>query len=302
MKSLVLGADGFLGRCMCSYLIKNGKQVRAFDLSQMDDLRDVEGIECIQGNLQMIDSMDELFVDVDEVYHFVCTTVPHEGTRQIPQEIELNLIPLTKLLQKLHEHNIEKFLFISSAGTIYGEGEITDTNHKLSPICSYGVLKQVSESYIEFYNRICGHSYKIARVSNPYGYDIHRYKTQGIIPIYIRALVDNKPINVWGDGSNLRDYIYVEDVIDALSKIINLNGEEYLFNVGSGHSYSINEIIEIIQQETGLDFANINYIESRKCDVKTSIIDISSTTEILKWNPKVSLRDGVRLTFQLMKQ
>lgn len=301
MKTLVLGADGFMGKKMCLYLTKKNKLVKAFDVSEMEELRGIEGIECIQGNIQMIESMPEIFDDVDEVYHFICTTIPQEGTSQIPQEIEMNLIPLTRLLQIIHNRGIEKFVFISSAGTVYGEGDRKSVGDELKPICSYGTLKQVSEAYIELFNRIYNHRYKIARISNPYGVGQHKYKTQGIIPIFINAIKSDKAINVYGDGEVLRDYLYVEDVIEALFRVSNYEGEdEYIFNIASGVSYSINQIIRTIEEELGLTFSEINYIASRECDIEKNIVDVSATYSRLGWKATTELRDGIRETYRLM--
>lgn len=302
MKALVFGADGFMGKKMCLYLRKLGKEVKAFDISDMEDLRNDAGIECIQGNFQMIDSMPTLFDDVDEVYHFICTSIPQVGTKQIPQEIEINLIPLTRMLQIMHERNIEKFLFVSSGGTVYGNGDEKSIGDKLEPICSYGALKQVSESYISLYNRIYGHHYNIARVSNPYGLGQHKYKTQGIIPIFINALLNNKPITVFGDGENIRDYIYVEDVIEALHIVCNYDKtDDAIFNIGSGESYSINQIIDIIEEELDQKFTAINHVDARSCDVDKNILNVVDSSNKLEWSPKTKLRDGIKKTYEKLK-
>lgn len=241
MKTLVLGAGGFLGKNLCLYLNKKGIPVKAFDLNEMQDLRNVDGIECIQGDFLMLDTMPELFDDVDRVYHLICTSIPKEGTKQIPKELELNLVPLTNLLEILIGRNIDKFVFVSSAGTKYGNTEVHNAvDRKPSPISSYGALKEVSESYINLYNRIYGKKYRIARLSNPYGLGQGEYKMQGIVPIFINHLLNEKPITVFGDGGNVRDYIYIEDAMEALDKLGQYGGETTTFNIGSGEGYSIN--------------------------------------------------------------
>ena len=302
MKALVLGADGFMGKKMCQYLIEAGREVKAFDISEMHDLRDINGIECVQGDFQMIDTIDGLFDDVDEVYDFICTTIPKSETSSIPHEIEINLVPLTRLLQKLHDNSIEKFVFVSSAGTVYGDGkERKEECDRLEPICSYGTLKQVSEAYIELYNRKYGHNYRIARVSNPYGVGQHKYKTQGIIPIFIDAIMSGQPITIYGDGDKMRDYIYIDDVIEALYLVCNYdNRDRYIFNIASGESHSINELVDILEDEVGR-FTQINHGKPRDCDVDCNLVDISRTVDSLKWRPKVGLKEGINKTYKLMR-
>ena len=299
MKSLVLGAGGFLGKNLCLYLSSKGVSVRAFDLSEMQDLRNHEGIECVQGDFLMLDTMPELFDGVDRVYHLICTTVPKVGTKQIPKELELNLIPLTNLLEILIERNIDKFVFVSSAGTIYGNTDVHNrTDQQAAPISSYGALKEVSESYINLYNRIYNKKYRIARLSNPYGTGQGEYKMQGIIPIYINHLISNKSITVFGDGDNVRDYIYIDDAIRALDILGDYAGDTTTFNIGSGNGYSINEIIEMIERTSGRKFVEIDRTDRRACDVGHNELDITDSIQKLDWNPQISLEEGIDLTYR----
>ena len=298
MKTLVLGAGGFLGKNLCLYLNKMGVNVKAFDLSEMHELRGIEGIECIQGDFLMLDTMPELFDDVDTVYHLICTSIPKEGTKQIPKELELNLIPLANLLEILVNRNIEHFVYVSSAGTIYGNSDtVNSCEQKAAPVCSYGVLKEASESYINFYNRVYGKKFRIARLSNPYGLGQGEYKMQGIVPIFINRLLEGKPITVFGDGENIRDYIYIDDAMEALYKLGSYVGNTSVFNIGSGEGYSINEIINMIEHVSDKKFLQIDYVSKRDCDVERNELYVLDTKEQLNWEPKTCLEEGIKLTY-----
>lgn len=298
MKTLVLGAGGFLGKNLCLYLNKMGVSVKAFDLSEMHELRGIEGIECIQGDFLMLDTMPELFDDVDTVYHLICTSIPKEGTKQIPKELELNLIPLANLLEILVNRNIEHFVYASSAGTIYGNSDtVNSCEQKAAPVCSYGVLKEASESYINFYNRVYGKKFRIARLSNPYGLGQGEYKMQGIVPIFINRLLEGKPITVFGDGENIRDYIYIDDAMEALYKLGSYVGNTSVFNIGSGEGYSINEIINMIEHVSDKKFLRVDYVSKRDCDVERNELYVLDTKEQLNWEPKTCLEEGIKLTY-----
>lgn len=301
MKTLVLGAGGFLGKNLCLYLNKMGVSVKAFDLSEMHELRGIEGIECIQGDFLMLDTMPELFDDVDTVYHLICTSIPKEGTKQIPKELELNLIPLANLLEILVNRNIEHFVYVSSAGTIYGNSDtVNSCEQKAAPVCSYGVLKEASESYINFYNRVYGKKFRIARLSNPYGLGQGEYKMQGIVPIFINRLLEGKAITVFGDGENIRDYIYIDDAVEALYRLGEYEGETTVFNIGLGEGCTINEIISIIERVSGKSFSAIDYVPQRRCDVNRNELEVTETKKELLWEPSVQLIEGIRLTYNNM--
>lgn len=301
MKTLVLGAGGFLGKNLCLYLNKLGAEVRAFDLNEMHELRNIDGIECVQGDFLMLDTMPELFDDVDKVYHLICTSIPKEGTKQIPKELELNLIPLANLLEIMINRNIDHFVYVSSAGTIYGDSDtVNSVEQKPAPISSYGVLKEVSESYINFYNRVYGKTFRIARLSNPYGLGQGEYKMQGIVPIFINRLLENKGITVFGDGNNIRDYIYIDDAMEALYKLGSYVGDTTIFNIGSGEGCSINGIVEIIEQVSGKKFSAIEYASKRSCDVGRNELEVSRTKEQLDWEPHMSLAEGIKQTYNNM--
>lgn len=303
MKTLVLGAGGFLGKNLCLYLNKLGVEVRAFDLGEMLELRNIDGIECVQGDFLMLDTMPELFDDVDKVYHMICTSIPKEGTRQIPKELELNLIPLANLLEILVNKEIEHFVYVSSAGTIYGNSDTANSvEHKSAPISSYGVLKEVSESYINFYNRVYGKNFRIARLSNPYGLGQGEHKMQGIVPIFINHLLESKGITVFGEGDNIRDYIYIDDAMEALYKLGNYNGDTTVFNIGSGEGHSINEIISAIETVSGKKFSQIDYVSKRNCDVGRNELEVTETKKELLWEPHVQLIEGIRLTYNMVKE
>lgn len=300
-KYLVLGGGGFLGKAIVHQL-SNHCNVRVFDRFKVPEFDEISTVEVVTGDFQT-QQFDELLDGVDGVIHLVSTTVPNDDTSIIPTEIEQNVIPTVRLLESMVRCGVNKILFSSSAGTVYGEtgDHVNSTGDPLNPQCSYGMQKKVIEGYLQFYGVRYGIDYRIMRITNPYGCGQNPNKMQGLIPIFINRLLNGDPITIFGDGTNQRDYIYIHDVAVAVEKVMHYTGNQHIFNIGYGEVFSINEIINILEKESGLHFVNIARAPDRLCDVHKSIVDTKSTQDELDWYPKVDLLNGIQITLNLLR-
>ena len=298
-KTLVLGAAGFIGKSLIKVLSEKHKVV-AFDRVEAPEFEGNNNIISVVGDYASVTSFDEYLHDVDTVIHLVSTTVPCDDTAHIPDEIRDNVIPTVKLLEDMHRNGVNKIIFSSSAGAYYGEtgDKINETYSLSDPCCSYGVQKAVIESYIRFYGKRYGMDYRIMRISNPYGWGQNPKKMQGLIPIFINKLLRNEPISVYGNGDNKRDYIFMPDLIDAIIKVLDYTGNCSVFNIGYGEYYTINEVISLIEEESGKQFTEISHLNSRFCDVKSSLVDMTESHKILGWKPKTNISDGIRAVYE----
>ena len=291
---LVLGAGGFIGKNLCRELAKEF-QVIAFDCHYCEEFEEMENVRQIIGSFSEITDFSSLLCGVDIVYHLIGTTLPSESLDNIDQEVRNVVIPTLLLLNEMVKSNVRKLVFVSSGGTVYGErgDEICNVSDRLKPQCSYAVHKQVLETYLEFYNRCTDLNCIIARVSNPYGMgqDIHR--KQGVIPIFVHNILHGAPIKVWGGGASRRDYIYMDDLVKALLRMANYTGNETIFNVGSGKSHTLLEIIQMIQRLSGREFLHIEWLPNRKIDVSNVSLNIENTMKELSWKPETSLEEGI---------
>ena len=191
-----------------------------------------------------------------------------------------------------------KLIFVSSGGTIYGEPENTPIleEHSTNPICSYGISKLAIEKYLHLYEHLYGLDYMVLRVSNPYGERQNPESAQGAIPVFMLKVLQNKPIQIWGDGSIARDFIYISDVVDALVTAVETNSSEKVYNIGSGVPTSLNDLVKTIENVSG-KMAKIEYTPQRKLDVPVNCLNISRAATDLGWSPKVSMRDGLNKTW-----
>lgn len=297
MKILVLGGQGFIGQNLCQRLLSEGHDIRVLEYN-VNPARCLEGVLYKQGNFTNIDTYKDMLKDIDVVYHLISTTNANNSNREIKRDIEENVIGTVNLLDACVEAGIKKVVFASSGGTIYGipkEVPIPET-HPNNPICSYGITKLAVEKYLNLYHHLYGLDYVSLRLSNPYG-PLHQSMTQGLINVILQKVIKGEPIEVWGDGKVERDYIYIDDVIDVLDMVKDRSVEEKVFNVGSGQSHSICDIINEVESAIG-EKVPVIYKEARSQDVPVNVLDIKRIKTYFGWKPKVSLSRGIHLTYR----
>ncbi len=300
---MILGASGFIGKAL-SLKLAAENEIIAFGNYQSDELRGISNITNVVGSFAEIQDFSSLLEGVDSVIHLISTTTPNDNTEQIPLEIEENVIPTVKLLEDMVRCGTKKILFASSAGAIYGEtgGEVNDITSAPNPYCSYGVQKAAIEMYLRFYGIRYGLDYRIMRISNPYGMGQDTKKMQGLIPIFVRKLINNEPITVFGDGMNMRDYIFLPDLIEGIVSVLKYAGKQRTFNLGFGKYYSIYEVIELIEKVGQKNFVSIYTTASRFCDVHQSYVDMKQCQSELNWSPGTELVEGIKLIFEAVAQ
>jgi UDP-glucose 4-epimerase len=184
--------------------------------------------------------------------------------------------------------------------------QIVDLQHKIrlaesdsapeALVNSYGIIKLAIEKYIQMFYALYDLPYSILRLSNPYGPEFSIEKPQGVIHHFVSKIIKNEAINVWGDGSVERDFIYIDDAISAILAAIYHDSCECLLNIGLGKSTSIKKVIDILEDVSGV-CGNTSYERSRSCDLQKSSLNVDKAKLILGWEPKISLSEGIKLTY-----
>jgi len=299
-KALVLGGNGFIGQHLVKELSKDYSVIVA-DI--VCDVLPAENISYVNFDFTKNVDFAPLLNGVDMVFHLISSIIPEDGTDNLEQEISDNMFSTIKLLDAMLAFSVRKIYFVSSGGTVYGNStnKIQNELDRTLPICKYGFVKEATEKIFELYYIMNGMQYRIIRLANPYGTKVRQGQRQGLLPILADCIWNNKAFHIWGDGENIRDYIHISDVTDAMRSIWEYDGPVRNFNVGSGRGYSINEVINIMINSFQKKYDEVIYKSPRLCDVKRNVLDISCLTESTGWKPKIQLDDGVRmLTEQYM--
>lgn len=296
----VYGANGFIGRSLMRRLVAENKNIRAisrhFDQSFIDEFRDhAQIIESdFSNNLTMVDTLQ----GVEEVVQLISTSSPGFGNRYLIDDIEDNIIPHVRFMQNCVEMGIRRYIFISSGGTVYGPTThipIPET-HQTNPINSHGLSKLVVEKYLGLYSKTDGLECVILRLANAYGPGQILRKGQGLIPAILGRYKKGLPIDIYGDGSALRDYVYIDDVVGAISLAITTPGaRNEILNIGSGIGRSVIDIIEAIENLLNIKLER-HYISKRDSDVDANVLDVSRAKPVLGWVPMTSFQDGLKAT------
>lgn len=292
---LVLGGRGFLGTHLVGLLQREDCSVRTFDRASVrtDDRAPVPaGVRFIEGDFSDVDALRDALVGVDLVYHLISTTVPGNSNRDPVSDVDSNLVATLRLLDLMRAAGVRRIVYASSGGTVYGNPATLPVpeTHALNPICSYGIVKAAVEHYLRLYSTLHGLTANVLRISNPYGMHQTRIGAQGVIATFANRLVANEQIEIWGDGSVVRDYVYVPDVARALVKAGG-RSESGAFNIGSGVGHSVREVLEVLQRTLGRS-GKVRFKPHRECDVACTYLDIGRARSELGWEPEYSLESG----------
>lgn len=295
MKILITGFNGFLGTPLTLSLLIEGHQIIGISTRHMDNFwNDYSNLTSIQCNYTDFEEYQHLLQDLDLLIHLAYSTVPENSTLFPDRDILTNVIPSLELIQSLAKVNFKKIIFISSGGVIYGNPNIfpTPENENLNPISSYGISKMIIERNIELLSAQRGFDFCILRMSNIYGAGHSDKRNQGVINIWMEKIRKEMPIEIFGTNDIVRDYIHLDDVVNALLLVIARNTSG-VYNIGTAIGTSLEELLTILGKETGKTPV-LHKKESRKFDVEKNILSFQKFNEATGWQPSISLTQGIR--------
>ena len=246
------------------------------------------------GSLSDVADVAEALAGIDVVFHLVSTSVPSTSNLDPIADIQGNLVPAVQLLDQMIRLDVRRVVFLSSGGTVYGNPTTSpvDETHPLKPICSYGVVKVAIENYLFMYQKLYGIEPVVLRPSNPVGPRQGHIGVQGVVPTFMRRMLDGDPIQVWGDGSVVRDYIDITDLA-ALCVRAGTSGAVGAYNAGSGVGRSIRDVISTIEAVTGRA-ADVQYQPGRSFDVQKIVLDTALARRTFDWSPAIAFDESVR--------
>lgn len=296
--SLVLGAGGFLGGHVASWLARSGARARLFDLSVESipgAVRRAPGVEVVHGNLMDDAVLRRALEGVDRVFHFVSATVPATSIDDVALELRANVEPMNRLLEAMREAGVGLLVFPSSGGTLYGDdaperGSPEDA--PLSPRGTYGLGKRLIEEILRFRSRAGGPHHLVVRIANAYGPTVHSHHRQGVINAFLERVREGQPVRIWGDGSAVRDFVHTDDLVAAVAALVAAGVRDEVFNLGAGEGVSIRELIDLISGVVGRPVA-LEPMPGAYAGVRRNVLDVTRLRERVGWRPQVTLRDGI---------
>ena len=297
MKILITGAAGFIGQNLVRKLIRSGHHI--LGLTRQTSLEIAEGEQFRQLHISDSTGLQKYADEIrqcETVIHLASKTTPAASFGQPLKDINENLVPTLDLLNILNKSRVKRFIFASSGGTVYGIPKSTpiDENHTTIPTTPYGVEKIAAENLIRLWASNNDVEYLLLRISNPYGPYQHGRNNQGVIGSWLRAILHSQPIDIYGDGEVVRDYLYIDDLVSAF--IIAVEQTDFpsgIYNLGSSQGSSLNEIATSLMGIDGVELT-INRLPRRKFDVPLNILNSSKFRNQTGWTPEHSLDQGLK--------
>ncbi|HUS25888.1 MAG TPA: NAD-dependent epimerase/dehydratase family protein [Nevskiaceae bacterium] len=300
-KCLVLGGNGFIGSHLVDSLIEAGHSVRAFDRYGDRPAKFLAhtNVETYKGDFLNRADLSNALQNMDYVFHFISTTTPITAENDPLIDIETNIKMSIQLFEECVNHKIKKVIFASTGGAIYGASSVgkplAETVLPL-PFSPYAIGKLTIEHYLRYFNKKFGLNSLTFRISNPYGERQSLLSKQGVIPIFLQHIAGNEPITVLGDGSMVRDYIYVKDVARLITASFE-QAREQLYNLGSGRGETVNELIQAMEAVVDRPIRR-NQQEVPVTFVDKVVLDIGLYTSEFGDQPMTSLEEGIRKTWE----
>lgn len=294
-KILLLGGNGFIGLHLVHALCNAGYSLKIFGRTDSaNNQAPSDNIEFIEGDFANKSDIESALENIDICFHLISTVLPKTSNQDPIFDIETNLLSTVHFLNLAVKVKLKKIIFISSGGTVYGVPHYLpiDEHHVTQPRCSYGINKLAIEKYLHLFYDLYGLDYQVLRLANPYGKGQRIQNGQGVISTFLTKALQGETVEVWGDGSTVRDYIYISDVVNALLRAITYNGPSKVLNIASGQGQSLNQVlheIEIILNKKILRC----YKPKRSLDVPASVLSIDNAIHELQWKPAVTFREGL---------
>lgn len=304
---LFLGGAGFIGSNLIWTLIGRKDDIKVYvlepsfaNISRLDGME----VQVFRGTLQDIDFVQSIIEanHIDTIVHLVATIIPGSTFEDYKREYQQVIFPTIELMQYCAQKDI-KFVYFSSGGTVYGNRtDMTPFKETdpMAPISYYGWSKQMMENSILYVHRTAGLKYLIVRPSNPYGHGQNIHAKQGLIAVALGKILAGEPIVVWGDGSNVRDYIYIDDLCEVLCQLLEKDVCNTTLNIGSGVGASINDIIQVLRDVVSEE-VQVEYQPARKVDVSHMILDTTHLKQYVNIE-FTSLVEGVTRFYRDVKE
>jgi UDP-glucose 4-epimerase len=307
MRILVTGGAGFIGSHTVDALVASGagevsvlddlsfgkrNQVNAKATLYQTDLRDAAAVSTVIENVRP-----------ETIFHFAASKDVRRSVAFPANDAQVNLVGFLNLMESARRHKLRRVIFSSTGGAIYGEqNELPSTeDHPGRPVSPYGVAKLATEAYLFFYKAEYGIDYLTLRFGNVYGPRQDPHGEAGVVAIFCGRILDGKPVTIYGDGRQTRDYVYVGDVVRAAVAAGRSNRSGIALNIGTGVETNVNDLYSMLARIAHFPIP-AEHAAARPGEQKRSVISPALAERELGWRPEKKLVDGLEETFKYLKQ
>ena len=303
MKILVTGGAGFIGSHVVDRLVQEGHEVVVLDNLVTGKRKNInKAVEFYKMDIES-SGLERVFRKErpSVVYHLAAQMDVRRSVEDPVFDARVNILGMLNVLEQAVKHGTRKVIFSSSGGAIYGEQEIfpAPESHSLRPLSPYGISKLSGEQYLMYYQRLTGIEYAILRYANVYGPRQDPEGEAGVVAIFAQKLLNGEQPIVNGNGRQTRDFVFVEDVVEANMAVLDREAQG-VFNVGTGQETTINTLFQILLEQTKSTAKELHG-PAKKGEQQRSVIDATKFRQELGWDPKVTLEEGLGRTVEYFR-
>jgi len=306
---LVTGGAGFIGSHIVEHLLAQGYMVRVFDnfsSGQRENLLNLLGTELLEiqeGEISDYSEVLKATQGVHWIFHEAALVSVPRSIEEPQASFRDNILGTFNVFEAARNCNVERVIFASSAA-VYGDNEVLPLSEKAAthPMSPYALEKQYAEQLAKLYYDLYNISSVALRYFNVYGpRQSPSSPYSGVISILIDRLLKRQNINIYGDGEQTRDFIYVKDVVEANMQALQAVEGAFIFNLGTQHNISINEMLKTLQEILNITTLKLTHKQSRNGDIRHSQADISRIRKSLDWQPVWSITEGLTEYLKMVK-
>lgn len=305
MKILVTGGAGFIASHLVDRLIAEGHRVVVVDNLSAGRRENVNP-KALFYEVDICDaaSLEEVFrKETPEVVDHHAAHVNVRKSVEMPAyDANINILGSLNLCELSKKYRVKKFIYISTGGAVYGEPKVLPVNETcpIEPLSQYGVSKHTVEHYLSIFYKLYGLNFTILRYPNVYGPRQSPHGEAGVVAIFSELILQNIRPTIFGDGSKTRDYLYVDDIVNANTIVLNNTGIGEIYNLGWGREISDLEVFHTVRRALSSDIEPI-FSKKRPGEIDHISLDSSKATKELKWKPEVSFEEGIKRAVQYYK-
>jgi UDP-glucose 4-epimerase len=311
MRTLVTGGAGFIGSTLVDRLLVEGHEVDVIDdlsTGSLSNLADARGSAGRALTIHQVDITAPAVIELmarrrpELVFHLAAQADVRVSVARPAFDAETNIIGSLNVLEGARRAETERVVFAASGGTLYGEPSAEDLPvreaHPHQPLSPYGVSKKAVLDYLVAYRELHALEFSALALANVYGPRQDPHGEAGVVAIFAQRLLAAEPVTIFGDGGQTRDFVFVDDVVDAFVRAASRGGG-LICNIGTGQETSVNELFRTMAEQAGVEATPV-LAPLRPGELLRSSLDIERAAIQLGWHPWTSLADGTRAVIEFV--